>query len=54
MMAESSGFAIIQSGSKVIGEPEAEPSEFAFADQRSGAAGRNAGILQRHEDGASY
>ena len=40
--------------SKVIGEPEAEPSEFAFADQRSGAAGRNAGILQRHEDGASY
>ena len=48
------GFPIIQSGFKVVGEPEAEPSEFAFADQRSDAEGRNAGILLRHQDDATY
>ena len=48
------GLPIIQSGFKVVGETEAEPSEFAFAEQRQGAAGRNAGILQRHHDGATY
>ena len=48
------GFLIIQSGFKVVGEPEAEPSEFAFADQRADAEGRNAGILLRHQDDATY
>lgn len=47
------GLPVVQRGFEVIREPEAEPHEAAFADERARATRRDTGALQGHDYGAA-